>query len=388
MNKRVRYAMVGGGEGAFIGAVHRMAARLTGEIDLVAGAFSRRTENNFITGNKEALDSSRIYANYVEMFQKESQRAISERPHFIAIVTPNDSHAPIAIAAMEAGFDVLCDKPMADTLAAAQTMVRAALRTGRRLGITHTYAGYPMVKQARALLQQDGAGAVRRVQVGYTQDWLSRVEDMHANVQAAWRTDPARSGEGGAMGDIGTHAFHLAEYVTGLRVETLCADIRATLAGRSLDDDGSCMLRFVGGARGTLTASQICTGDANALTLSVYCDEIALHWAQESPNRLRVNRRDQPEEIWSPGSNRSYLAAEALAVTRVPAGHPEGYIEAFANIYAAFAADIAGNSHSHAGHGYASADDALACMQFVHAARISSERNAAWVVLAQKENAI
>ena len=377
--------MVGGGEGAFIGAVHRMAARLTGEIDLVAGAFSRRAESNHLTGNKEGLPKSRIYASYAALFSSEAQRTPAERPDFITIVTPNDSHAPIAIAAMEAGFDVLCDKPMADTLSAAQTMVATAQRTGRRLGITHTYAGYPLVKQARALLQHGDAGAVRRVQVNYTQDWLSRAADTNASAQATWRTDPARSGEGGAMGDIGTHAFHLVEYVTGLRVESLCADIRATLAGRVLDDDGACLFKLEQGARGTLTASQICTGDANALTLSVYCDEMALHWAQETPNRLQVKRRDRPEEIWSPGSNRPYLAAEALMATRVPAGHPEGYIEAFANIYAAFTADILSDSHSEAGHGYASAADALACMRFVHATRISSERNASWVNLMQME---
>lgn len=365
---RMRYAMIGGGEGAFIGAVHRMAARLDGRIDLVAGAFSRDPDKTRRTGVAEHLDPARVYDSYQDLFAAEAGKL-----DFISIVTPNDSHAPIAIAALEAGFDVLCDKPMADTLAAAQAMRDVALKTGRRLGITHTYTGYPMIKQARALVADGVLGDIRRVTAAYTQDWLSRAADTESSPQAAWRTDPARSGEGGAFGDIGTHAFNLAEYVTGVRVSELNADIRAAVAGRVLDDDGSCLLRFANGARGTLTASQVCTGDINALTLSVYGETAALHWAQEDPNRLRLTRRDGPEEIWTAGANRSYLSDGARAFTRVPAGHPEGYIEAFANIYRAFA----DNDPT----GYASPDEALSAMRFVHAARRSSELGGVWTKL-------
>lgn len=365
------YMMIGGGEGAFIGAVHRMAARLTGRLELKAASFSRNAEKNALTGAKEGLDPTRVYKTYQEAFTIESKRPY--RPSFVAIVTPNDSHAPIAIAAMEAGFDVLCDKPMADNLEAAQLMVAAAKRTGRRLGITHTYTGYPMVKQARALVTSGAIGKVRRVAVSYLQDWLSEAKDDAQSMQAQWRTDPTRSGEAGAFGDIGTHAFNLAEYMTGEAVLSLCADVRAAVEGRRLDDDGACLLRFANGARGTLTASQVCTGEINALSIHIYGDQASLFWAQEDPNRLRLLRRDAPEEIWTAGSNRSYLLPSVRGYTRVPAGHPEGYIEAFANIYQAFSmGDEAG---------YASAFDALQCLKFVRATLRSSQQDGQWVKL-------
>lgn len=378
MRKVTRYAMIGGGEGAFIGAIHRLAARMSGDIELVAGAFSRKAENNVPTGYKLGIEPSRIYGDYQSLLASEAAKPESERPHFIAIVTPNDSHAPIAIAAMQAGFDVLSDKPMADTLVAAQSMCEAAKATGRRLGITHTYAGYPMVKQARRLMTAQDAGALRRVTVSYSQDWLSKASDTSSSAQAAWRTDPKRSGDGGAMGDIGTHAFHLAEFITGQKVASLCADVRNAVEGRLLDDDGACLLRFEGGARGTLMASQVCTGDINALKISAYADNLAIHWHQEDPNRLRVCRRDAPEEIWTSGSNRAYLEGDISSLVRAPAGHPEGYLEAFANIYEAFAADIQDGGRARENSGYAGPDESLRTLQFVKAVVSSSRDGAIW----------
>lgn len=379
--RRMRYGMVGGGEGAFIGAVHRAAAAITGKLELVAGAFSSDADRARRSGGDIGVPPGRAYGSYAEMMERERALPAAARMEFVAIVTPNNVHAPVAIAAMEAGFAVLCDKPLADTLEAGLAMADAAARTGRLLGITHTYTGYPMVKQARALVAGGAFGAVRRVAVSYTQDWLSRAADTKANKQAQWRTDPARSGEAGAFGDIGTHAFNLVEYISGERIVRLCAELHAAIAGRALDDDGMALFHLAGGGRGTLAASQVCSGDANALAVSIYCDEAGLHWAQEQPNALRVKRRDKPEEIWTPGSNRAYLAPEALAAARIPAGHPEGYLEAFANIYAAFAQDVASGRPS-AHPGYATIEDGLAAMRFLRAARLSSERGTAWIDLA------
>jgi predicted dehydrogenase len=290
-------------------------------------------------------------------------------------------HAPPAIAAFEAGLHVICDKPLADTLENARAIGEAAERAGKLIGVTHTYTGYPLVKQMRALVGGGAFGAVRRVAVKYTQDWLSRVEDIAGNKQAEWRTDPKRSGEGGAFGDIGTHAFNLAEYVTGQRITRLCAEL-GMLKGRTLDDDGAALFRLEGGAKGVLTASQVCVGDINDLAISVYCDEAGLHWRQEEPNTLRVARRDAPAEIWAAGANRPYLAAPVRAIQRTPAGHPEGYLEAFANIYRAFGQEIlTGGTADARDPGYATIDDAIAGMKFVRAAKRSSDGGAVWVEL-------
>jgi predicted dehydrogenase len=252
------------------------------------------------------------------------------------------------------------------------------VRTGRRIAITHTYTGYPLVKQARDLVA--GAGAVRRVMVKYTQDWLSRAADLEGNKQAAWRTDPKRSGEGGAIGDIGSHAFNLVEFVTGQRVKSLCADL-GSLPGRALDDDASALLRLEGGAKGMLVCSQVCVGDANDLAISVYCDELGLHWRQEEPNSLRVGRRDRPDEIWHAGGNRAYLAPDIRAIQRTPGGHPEGYLEAFANIYHAFGQEVLTGKRAEGAPGYATLDDAITAMKFIHAAKKSSDAGAAWIEL-------
>jgi len=376
VSRKVRYGMVGGGEGAFIGAVHRTAAGIAGNWTLEAGAFSSTPDKARHSASE--IGVARGYDNWQEMLAKEAALPADRRVQVVSIVTPNFLHAPVAIAAMEAGFDVICDKPVADTLEAARSIADAAQRTGRRIAITHTYTGYPLVKQARDLVA--GAGAVRRVMVKYTQDWLSRASDLEGNKQAAWRVDPKRSGEGGATGDIGTHAFNLVEFITGQRVERLCADL-GSLPGRALDDDASVLLRLEGGAKGMLACSQVCVGDANDLAISVYCDELGLHWRQEEPNSLRVGRRDRPDEIWHAGSNRAYLAPDIRAIQRTPGGHPEGYLEAFANIYHAFGQEVLTGKRAEGAPGYATLDDAITAMKFIRAAKKSSDAGAAWIDL-------
>jgi predicted dehydrogenase len=371
--------MIGGGEGAFIGAAHRTAAAIAGNCELVAGALSSEPERAKRSGAAIGLSPDRAYGSYCEMLARERELPADARIEFVAIVTPNHVHAPAAIAAMEGGFHVLTDKPVADSLEAARAMAEAAARTDRLLGITHTYTGYPLVKEARALVAGGTLGSVKRVAVSYTQDWLSHEQP---GKQAAWRTDPAQSGEAGAFGDIGTHAFSLVEYITGERVARLAAELRAVVPGRKLDDDGSAMFRLASGAHGLLTASQVCTGDINALAISIWCDEAGLHWKQEEPNTLLLKRQNEPAEILTAGINRPYLANEAIAAARLPAGHPEGYLEAFANNYRAFADDVRAGKQSSADPGYATIADGLSAMRFVRAARLSSESDAKWIDLA------
>ncbi|WP_206185836.1 Gfo/Idh/MocA family protein [Sphingosinicella sp. BN140058] len=375
----VRYAMIGGGEGAFIGPVHRIAASIAGNLRLVAGAFSSDPDRARRSGEALGLPAERSYSSWAELIQRERELPIEQRAEFVAIVTPNHVHAPAAIAALEAGFPVLTDKPLTDTLKAALQLQEVAHRTGGLVGVTHTYTGYPLIRQARALVAGGSLGAVRRVAVKYTQGWLGKAEDQ-VGKQAEWRIDPARSGLGGAFGDIGTHAFNLVEFVTGERMTRLSAEIRAAVPGRTLDDDGAAMFHLEGGARGTLVASQICTGDANGLEISVWCEEAGLHWRQEQPNSLRVARRGGPEEIWTPGVDRGYLDERAMAVTRLPSGHPEGYLEAFANIYRDFAEAVRGRAPQQPV--YASLSDGVAGMRFIQAAHDSSARGAEWVELA------
>ena len=289
-------------------------------------------------------------------------------------------HAAPAIAAMEAGFDVIIDKPLADTLANATAIAEAATRTGRRIAVTHTYTGYPLVKQARDMVASGQCGKVRRVMVKYTQDWLSRASDLENNKQAAWRVDPAQSGDAGAFGDIGTHAANLVEFITGERISEICCELNM-LPGRLIDDDGAALFRLSGGGKGTLTASQVCVGDMNDLQISVYCDEASIHWRQEQPNTLIVKRRDRPEEVWHAGGNRAYLSPDILAIQRTPAGHPEGYLEAFANIYSAFAKQIRGADVAGDEPGYATMEDTLSGMNFLRAALESSRHGAVWVTL-------
>lgn len=378
--KAVRYGMIGGGQGAFIGGVHRTAAAIAGNWQLVAGAFSSTPEKSRASGAQIGVAADRTYGSWVEMLEREKALPDDQRIEVVAIVTPNHMHAPPAIAALEAGFDVIIDKPLADTLANARAIADAAARTGRKIAVTHTYTGYPLVKQARAMVASGELGAIRRVMVKYTQDWLSRPDDLIGNKQAEWRVDPARSGEAGAFGDIGTHAANLVEFITGERITAICAEL-TMLPGRRIDDDGAALFRLSGGGRGTLTASQICVGDANDLAISVYGEQAGLHWRQEQPNSLTVGRRDQPTQTWHAGANRAYLPPALQAIQRTPGGHPEGYLEAFANIYAAFGRSIRGIASEYGEPGFATMDDAIAGMTFIRASLDSSSKGAVWVDL-------
>ncbi len=376
MNK-IRYGMIGGGQGAFIGGVHRIAARIAGNWDLVAGALSSTPEKARASGAELGLAADRTYGSWQEMLEREAALPADVRIEAVAIVTPNHMHAAPAIGALEAGLDVIIDKPLADSLENAMAIADAAARTGRRVAVTHTYTGYPLVKQARRLVASGQFGKVRRVSVKYTQDWLSRASDLEGNKQAAWRVDPAQSGAAGAFGDIGTHAANLAEFITGERITEIAAEL-TMLDGRQIDDDGAALFHLSGGGKGTLVASQVLVGDINDLAISVYCDEAGLHWRQEEPNTMRIGYRDKPTEIWNAGGNRAYLAEDVLAIQRTPAGHPEGYLEAFANIYAAFGKALRGEVPAGDEPGYATVEDTLAGMRFIVAAIESSRNDAAW----------
>jgi predicted dehydrogenase len=378
--KPIRYGMIGGGQGAFIGGVHRTAAAIAGNWQLVAGALSSTPEKAKASGAELGLDPARTYGSWAELLEREAALPADQRIEAVAIVTPNHMHAAPTIAALEAGFAVIIDKPLADNLANAQAIAEAAARTGTPIAVTHTYTGYPLVKQARRLVASGQFGKVRRVAVKYMQDWLSRAADLEGNKQAAWRVDPKQSGEAGAFGDIGTHAANLAEFITGERITQICAEL-TMLPGRAIDDDGAALFRLSGGGKGTLTASQVCVGDINDLAIDVYCDEAGLHWRQEEPNTLRVAYRDKPTEIWHAGANRAYLAGDILAIQRTPAGHPEGYLEAFANIYAAFGNQLRGAPAEGDEPGFATIEDTLAGMRFISASLESSRQGAVWVDL-------
>ena len=327
--------MIGGGLGAFIGAIHRMAAALDGLYVLTAGAFSSDAIKSRAAGKLLGLEAGRVYGSYQELIEQEKQRPAAERVQVLAIVTPNHLHFAPARLALENGFDVILDKPMTFSLAEARQLRDVADASGRLLCLTHTYTGYPMVKEARALLAAGTFGPVRKAYVEYPQGWLSRPEEATDNKQAAWRTDPARSGVAGAMGDIGTHAFNLLEYVTGLRVTQLCADLNTVVAGRRLDDDGAVLLKLSNGASGVLTATQIAAGEENNVRIRVYGEYGGLEWQQADANTLLVKWLDRPAEIRRAGTG--YVGAAARHNTRTPAGHPEGYLEAFANLYRNFA---------------------------------------------------
>lgn len=335
---RVRMGMVGGGEGAFIGEVHRMAAALDGKIDLVCGAFSSDPDRALRSGLALGLGEQRCYRNFETMLTAEAALPATERMQFVAIVTPNHLHFPIAQAALEAGFHVLSDKPATFDLAQALALRDIVAATGQLYGLTHTYNGYPLVKEARERIARGELGVVRKVVVEYPQGWLADREEDADNKQAAWRLDPTRAGVSSCMGDIGVHAANLAEYVSGLQIEDICADLTAFVQGRTLDDDGSIMLRFGGGAKGLLHASQVCVGEENALRIRVYGTLGGLEWSQQEPNTLWLKWPDRPTQMLRTGGG--YLGAMAAANTRTPMGHPEGYLEAFANLYVAFAGQI------------------------------------------------
>ena len=335
--RKLRMGMVGGGPGAFIGPVHRMAAEMDGRIELVAGAFSQSAERSREAGVRYGIHPARAYADYRQMIETERGRA--DGIDFVAIVTPNHLHLPVALAAIEAGIPVLSDKPATATYEEALRLETAVATSGLPYGLTHTYAGYAMVREARAICADGKLGAIRKVAVEYFQGWLSEPIESAGHKQAAWRTDPEQNGPGGAIGDIGTHAFHLLEYISGLKVTAIYAKLRSVVPGRRLDDDCSALLRMSNGAEGTLGCSQVATGERNALRLRLYGDKGSMDWQQQDPNRLFVNRPGSPEEIHHAAAD--YLSPAARGVARTPSGHPEGYIEAFAVLYREFADALA-----------------------------------------------
>ncbi|MFZ0745884.1 MAG: Gfo/Idh/MocA family oxidoreductase [Terracidiphilus sp.] len=331
--RKLRMGMVGGGPGAFIGPVHRIAAELDGKIELVAGAFSQSAERSRIAGDTYRIDPARAYSNYAEMMAAEQGRP--DPIDFVAIVTPNHLHLPVAAAAMAAGFPVMSDKPATATYAEALALEKLVAESRLPYGLTHTYAGYSLVREARTICAKGKLGPIRKFVVEYLQGWLSQPIEATGHKQAAWRADPALSGPGGCIGDIGVHAFHLVEYVTGLKVTNLNASLLSVVPGRRVDDDCTALLRLDNGACGTLLASQIAAGEGNGLRLRVYGEAGSLDWRHEDPNRLRLKWQNGPEEIRHAAG--SYLSEDARAVARLPGGHPEGYLEAFAVLYREFA---------------------------------------------------
>ncbi len=385
MNRKLRMGMVGGGKDAFIGAVHRIAAFMDGKVELVCGAFSIDSKISKESGKELFVAEDRIYESYQEMIEAESKLPEGERMDFLTIVTPNFVHFDPAKQALENGFDVVIEKPMTFTLEEAKELQKIIDKTGKTLCLTHTYSGYPMVKQAKAMVADGHFGKIRKVLVEYPQGWLSRLTEREGNAGAAWRTDPKRSGKSGCMGDIGTHAAHLAEYVTGLEIKQLCADLTTFVEGRRLDDDGSVLLRFEEGAKGVLTASQIAAGEENALRIRVYGEEGGFEWANQEPNNLIVRMLDQPMQIYRTGNNYAEpysLSSFATANTRIPAGHPEGLLEAFANIYRNFILTVSakkeGRTPSPEMLDFPQVEDGVRGMAFIDKVVESNESNEKW----------
>lgn len=374
----IRYGMVGGGQGAFIGAVHRIAARLDGEFRLVAGALSSDPERARLSGEELGLDAERCYPSFAEMARAEAARP--DGIEAVAIVTPNHLHYPAAKAFLDAGIHVICDKPLTATLDEARQLAEAVEKSGRLLVLTHNYTGYPMVRQARAMVAEGLLGDIRVVQAEYPQDWLT---EAASSKQADWRTDPKQAGAGGSTGDIGTHAYNLARFVTGLELDSLAADLTAFVSGRQLDDNAHVMLRFKGGARGMLWASQVAPGNENALKLRVYGSKGGLEWAQEQPNHLWYTPFGGEKRLITRGGAGAGTAA--ARVTRVPSGHPEGYLEGFANIYAEAARAIRAlrreGGRTPDDVVFPTVADGVEGVAFIEACVKSSAANGAWTTL-------
>lgn len=378
---KIRMGMIGGGEGSFIGPVHRMSSRLDGMIDLVSGAFSSNPAISEVTGLHEGLEKERIYGDWQEMIRSESKLPEAIKPHFIAIVTPNHLHYGPAKMALEHGFHVLCDKPLCMSVAEAIDLYDAVEDTGKLFCLTHNYTGYPMVKRAREMILAGEIGNIRKVAVEYFQGWLSSPVELSGNKQAEWRSDPDRAGIAGAMADIGTHAFNLAEYVTGIQVVELAADMRAALPGRLLDDDGSILLRFENNVSGTLLASQIAMGEENNLSIRVYGDKGSITWKQMKPDSLTVRWPEKPMQIYRAATSYTEMGIVAPMHSRIPAGHPEGFIEAFANIYRNFARHIEAITEGREPDkslDYPGIEEGVRGMKFLEAAVESSSGNASW----------
>jgi predicted dehydrogenase len=383
MSRKIRMGMIGGGRGAFIGAVHRIAAGIDGQIELVAGALHVDPEIALLSGQDLFLSPSRNYRTYQEMFEKENQLDPDQRMDFVSIVTPNHVHFDPARMALENGYHVVCEKPLSFNLDEAKKLQSLVQSKGLVFALTHTYTGYPMVKQAREMLTSGVFGKIRKVVVEYPQGWLSTPIERTGQQQASWRTDPKRSGKAGSVGDIGTHAENLAETITGLKITEVCADVTTFVEGRLLDDDANVLVRFNNGAKGVLHCSQIAAGEENAISIRVYGEKGSIEWHQHDPNTMLVKWLDKPMEVYRTGQG--YMGASAQAHTRVPAGHPEGYLEAFGNIYRNFAkviqAKLAGVAPDPMHLDFPSVDDGVRGMEFIDAVIESGEKNASWVSL-------
>lgn len=382
MSKRkLRMGMIGGGKGAFIGAVHRIAAAMDSEIELVCGAFSSDATRSRESGLALGIYPQRSYASFDEMISKEKVLPEDIRMDFVSIVTPNHVHFAPAKMALENGFHVVLDKPMTFTLEEAKELKATVEKTGKLFCLTHTYTGYPMVKEARQLIREGKLGNIRKVYVEYPQGWLSKYEEGGDNKQASWRTDPSKSGIAGAMGDIGTHAFNLAEYVTGLHVKELCAELNIVVEGRKLDDDGMVMLRFSNGATGLLFATQVAAGEENNIKIRVYGEKGGLEWQQVDANSLMLKWTDAPAQIYRTGGG--YTGSFAKHNTRTPAGHPEGYLEAFANLYRNFALSVqalqAGEKPSAECLDFPGAEEGVRGMAFIENVVKSGKSDAKWI---------
>jgi predicted dehydrogenase len=380
LTKKLKMGMIGGGPGAFIGAVHRMAANLDGQIELVSGAFSSDPKKSREMGKELFLNPKRVYDSYAEMIRKEKSLPEDDRMDFVSIVTPNHIHFEPAKLALENGFHVIIDKPLTLSLSEAKQLEKVVIKSGLVLALTHTYTCYPMVKEARHLIQSGKLGRIRKVFVEYPQGWLSQ-EAEKSNKQASWRTDPKQSGLGGAIGDIGTHAANLAEYITGSNIIEVCAELNSIVKGRELDDDAAMLLHLENNISGVLAATQVAAGEENNLSIKVYGEKGGLDWRQEEPNTLTIKWLDKPKEIYRAGM--PYLSAVAKKYIRTPSGHPEGYLEAFANIYKAFTAVVldskSGKKITSAKYDFPNVKDGVRGMAFIEAVVKSSKSKQKWV---------
>ncbi len=383
MNRKLRMGMVGGGKDAFIGAIHRLAANMDGLIEVSAGALSINPEIAVASGEALFLPKERTYLTYDEMIKKEASLPANERIDFVTIVTPNFAHFAPAMMALEYGFHVVIEKPITFSLDEAKQLKQKLDETGLTLCLTHTYSGYPMVKQAKAMVKDGKFGKIRKIWVEYPQGWLSKLSEREGNAQAAWRTDPKKSGKSSVMGDIGTHAAHLAEYITGAKITDVCAELNTMVEGRLLDDDGAVMLKFDNGAKGVLMASQVAAGEENALKIRVYGEHGGIEWAQHEPNTLLVKWYDQPTQVYRAGGNYgAHLSPTAIHNCRTPGGHPEGYLEAFANIYRNFALTIGckidGTTPTAEMLDFPGIEDGLRGMAFIDNVVASSQSDVKW----------
>jgi predicted dehydrogenase len=380
-NRKLRMGMIGGGPGAFIGAFHRMAANLDGEIELVCGTFSSDPEKSKQTGADLYLPSGRVYGSYDEMIKNESKLPESERMDFVSIVTPNHLHFDPAKLALENEFHIVLDKPMTFNLTEARELRSIVEKSGKYFCLTHTYTGYPMLKEAKQQVLSGKFGKIRKVYVEYPQGWLSTALENSGNKQAGWRTDPEKSGVAGSVGDIGTHAFNMAEYASGLKVIKLCADVNVIVEGRKLDDDASVLLKFDNGASGVLYVTQVAAGEENNIRIRIYGEKGGLDWSHNEANSLYIKWPDKPTEIWKAGEN--YLSSFTKHNTRTPAGHPEGYIEAFANHYRNFAlcvrAQMSGEKPKKEWLDFPGIEDGVRGMMFIEKVIESSKSDKKWI---------